>query len=131
MKGGRKSWTCDKDNIEKMLQEEGHICVINPLDEMPHLDVTSGSEIHFQHGDTKIGKNDVSVAFVFRVSPHECLCNITNNHVVLSPEMVAEVHERNKVAKVKQSDRIKLYEQFDIALYHREIISRFNSIINK
>ena len=128
---GRLSWGCDTANVVKILQEEGHICILNPLDETPHLETGSKRQIHFQHGDTKISPNDKSVAFVFRVSPHECLCTIENNHVALSPAIIAEIHEKEKVSKVKQIHRTELYRTFDKELYHEKLTNHFNSMFKK
>ena len=114
-----------------MLQEEGNITVINPMDEIPHLDIDDDKEVHFQHGDTKIDKNDISVAFVFRVSQHTCLCKISDNCVVLPPELLEVIKEKEKTARVKQSDRMAKYDKFDKDSYHVMLKNHFKSILNE
>ena len=128
---GRLSWDCDKANVVKMLQEEGHICILNPLDETPHFESGSKRIIQFQHGDIKINPNDISIAFVFRVSPHECLCRLENNRVALSPAIVAEINEKDKVSKVKQIHRTELYMTFDKEIYHEKLTNHFKSLFKK
>ena len=124
---GRKSWKVEDDSIQTMLLEEGCICVINPNDEKPHYDFASGKEIHFQHGNTKVIGDDISVAFVFRVSPHTCLCDVGTNKVILPHDVLSDISKKEISSRVKQRDRTKLYEQFDITEYHSMLKDHFNS----
>ena len=102
---GRKSWKVEDDSIQSMLLQEGCICIINPNDEKPHYDLASGKEIHFQHGNTKITADDISVAFVFRVSPHTCLCDMGTNRVILPHDVLSYLSRKEKCSRVKQTDR--------------------------
>ena len=99
--------------LEEMLLEGGHICIINPKDEEPHIDVFTNKMVHFQHGDTKVTGDDISVAFVFRVSPHVCLCNSKNNKVLLPEELTKSIREKEVNSKVDQNKRNEKYEEFD------------------
>ena len=54
-------------NIIQMLLEEGTIMILHPHDECPHIDNESGEKIKYEHGNVNIGKDNCSVAFVFRV----------------------------------------------------------------
>ena len=72
---GFRSWEVENKACESMLLEEGHICIINPLDEKPHYNEDVKETIHFQHGNVKVSGNNISVGFVFRVSPHRCICS--------------------------------------------------------
>jgi len=127
---GYKSFEVEPFSEEEMLMKEGHICLIHPFDEEPHFDFFSNKIIHFQHGDTKVIENDISIAFVFRVSNHECICSIHDNKVIL-PEIVSEkikIKEQNGV--VNQKDRIEKYTQFDISNYHNSLKSHFENYYN-
>ena len=84
---GFRSWEVENKAYESMSLEEGHICIINPLDEKPHYNEDVKEIIHYQHGNVKVSGNNISVGFVFRVSPHRYICNIHNNRVVM-PESI-------------------------------------------
>ena len=126
---GRKSWKVEADSIQSMLLQEGYMCVINPNDEKPHYDVVSDKEIHFQHGNTKTIADDISVAFVFRVSPHTCVCDMKTNRVILPHDVLSCLSRKEKSGRVKQTDRIKLYEEFDIERYHITLKEHFDSFL--
>ena len=117
----------EDDIIQSMLLQEGCICIINPNDEKPHYDLASGKEIHFQHGNTKITADDISVAFVFRVSPHTCLCDMGTNRVILPHDVLSYLSRKEKYSRVKQRDRNKLYKEFDIEKYHITLKEHFDS----
>ena len=108
-----------------MLLEEGSICILNPKDEEPHHDMIDDKIIHFQHGDTKVTGNDISVAFVFRVSPHMCLCNSINNIVMLPEEILANITEKERNGKVNEEKRNILYNDLDIKGYHDMLKAHF------
>ena len=110
-----------------MLLEEGSLCLINPRDEEPHKDELFESNIHYQHGNVKVTGTDVSVAFVFRVSPHTCKCNIRSNRVILQESAMNEIVEKGKDSKIRntQDDRKIEYKAIDIKKYHNDIKSHF------
>ena len=126
---GYKSWQTDGNVCEHMLLKQGHICVINPCDEEPHYDANIKEEVHFQHGNVKVTGNNTSIAFVFRVSPHICNCNIKNNTVILPDSIRKDIEKKEETAKVKQSHRIELYKLFDKNTYHTLIKERFKAIL--
>ena len=60
----------DSSWIFKMLLEEGIIFILHPNNECPHLDELFNRKVKLEHGNVNIGKDDCSVAFVFRVVPN-------------------------------------------------------------
>ena len=126
---GRKSWQVDKSTMHHMLLKHGDICILNPKDEKPHIDHLSQEEVHYQHGNTKVTKDDISIAFVFRVSPHVALCRKDNNSVVLPDNMLEGIQIEEEFSKVTQADRIAQYEGFDKDEYHSLMKKHFKSIL--
>ena len=84
--------------------------VINPLDESTHDDKTQSNEVHFQHGKTKIKNNSISIAFVFRVSLHICLCKKEDNTVILPKNIIEMIKSKEMNSKVTQADRLTEYK---------------------
>ena len=110
-----------------MLIEQGDICIINPKDEEPHNEVSTKRMIHFQHGDTKVSNDDMSIAFVFRVSPHECVCNCDDNKVILPEDVLKSITEKEMYGIVNHEKRMKKYKSMDVAKYHNVLKSHFAS----
>ena len=108
-----------------MLIEEGNICIINPKDEEPHIEVATQRMVHFQHGDTKVTNNDISVAFVFRVSPHECVCSYDDNKVILPVEVLTSIRDKEVNGIVNEDKRTAKYNEIDVKKYHRILKSHF------
>ena len=79
---GNRNWQVDEMPIQKLVFEEGDLCIINPIDEKSHKDVVTNQEIHFQHGKTKVKGDNISIAMVFKVSPHICKCDIKSNKII-------------------------------------------------
>ena len=80
---GRTCYTVHSSfNVQALLQS-GTICILNPRDEMPHDETGCKYKVHYQHGNVRITKDETSTAFVFWVSPHGCMCNVTTNSIVL------------------------------------------------
>ena len=126
---GFRSWEVENKACESMLLEEGNICIINPLDEKPHYNEDIKETIHFQHGNVKVSGNSISVGFVFRVSPHKCICNIHDNRVVMSESIRNDIILKEKTAKVKQCHQTELYNSFDANTYHTSLKNHFKSIL--
>ena len=114
----------------QMLLEEGTICIINPKDKEPHVEVGCEHDVHFQHGEVKIIDDSVSVAFVFRVSPHTCVCDLITNHVIHEKEDIAAIAIKELKGPVKDSDRQKLYNEFDKEFYKQLFTEKFNKVFN-
>ena len=83
---GYKSLSVDPHSMMKMMLDEGSFCLVNPKDEEPHIEMGCEYDVHFQHGKVKLKDDSVSVAFVFRVSPHICVCNLETNYVILEED---------------------------------------------
>ena len=126
---GFRSWEVENKACESMLLEEGHICIINPLDEKPHYNEDVKEIIHFQHGNVKVSGNNISVGFVFRVSPHRCICNTHDNRVVMPESISKTILLKEKTAKVKQRHRTELYNSFNQDTYHKSLKTHFKSIL--
>ena len=122
---GYKSFEIQAGSEEEMLINEGNICIINPKDEVPHIEVETQRMVHFQHGNTKVTKNDISVAFVFRVSPHECVCSYHDNKVILPVEVLSSITEKEVNGIVNEDKRTVKYNEFDVKKYHRILKSHF------
>ena len=108
-----------------MLLTEGSVCIINPKDEEPHIDEIIQKLVHFQHGDTKVTGNDISVGFVFRVSPHSCICRKNDNRVLLPENVIKLIESKEKSKKVNQEERNKVYSRFDKLKYHDMLKAHF------
>ena len=116
-----------RDSIERMLLYEGSICIINPKDEEPHVEFNNENLVHFQHGDTKVKGKDISVAFVFRVSSHSCLCNSIDNKVILPEDILQIIREKEMNQKVNQTVRNEKYKEIDNNRYHQVLKSHFEN----
>ena len=125
---GRKTWCVEKDSIEKMLLSEGSVCIINPYDEAPHIDTDMKKTVHFQHGNTKVKDDTISVAFVFRVSPHTCLCNKHNNTVILPEDIMKDVRMKETTSGITKADRQMEYDKVNVEQYHEELLKHFKII---
>ena len=77
-----------------MILKEGNISIINPKDEEPHIDVESQRMVHFQHGNTKRTGNDISISFIFRVSQHSCICNCSDNKVIVPDDVMENINHK-------------------------------------
>ena len=111
-----------------MFLEEGHICILHPHDEKPHKCEVTNSEVHYQHGNTKVKGDDISVAFVFRVSPHKCKCNIHSNRVVIDDDILEKLLNDKKSDKIKTLYRDELYNSFDKESYHEMLKLHFKTL---
>jgi len=86
--------------------------------------------VHFQHGDTKVIGNDISIGFVFRVSPHSCVCSKHDNRVILPENLINKIQSKEKGNKVNQEERNKLYKKFDKFQYHQLLKCHFKQNYN-
>ena len=80
---GRTCYIVNSNFHIKSLLQSGSIYILNPRDEMPHDETGCKYKVHYQHGNIRITNDETSTAFVFWVSPHVCMCNVTTNTVVL------------------------------------------------
>ena len=103
------------------------ICIINPRDEMPHDE--KGHKVHYQHGNVRITEDETSVGFVFRVSPHVCMCNVSTNTVILDKATMESIEVRELTGRVNVEQRQKQYDNLDIKSYHDKIRARFKNIL--
>ena len=62
---GHCVWTYDNNYLDSMLLEHGHLCLINPQDEMPHVCAKLNKISNYQHGNVKYKGDGMSIAFVF------------------------------------------------------------------
>ena len=122
---GNKCWKIDDGQMEKMIMQNGTICVLNPADEKPHIDEYSKKEIHFQHGNVKVKGDNISIAYVFRVSPHICKCDIHSNKVILDKDILKEIADKECMGKVNQLKREEIYKQINVKEYHMELKNHF------
>ena len=127
---GYKFMEIETGSLEEMLLEAGNICIVNPKNEEPHIDVSTKKMVHFQHGDTKVVGDDISVAFVFRVTPHIYSCNIQDNRVMLPEELLKYIREKELNSKVDQSKRNEKYDEFDKVEYHKVLKAHFDQNYN-
>jgi len=127
---GRNEFVIESKSLEEMLLTEGSVCIINPRDEEPHIDELLKRMVHFQHGDTKVIGNDISIGFVFRVSPHSCVCSKHDNRVILPENVINIIKSKEKGKKVNQEERNKLYNKFDMLEYHNILKSHFLKYYN-
>ena len=127
---GHGSFEIEKGFEMEMLLQEGNFLILNPKDEEPHYDVTSKKMIHFQHRDTKINDNDISIAFIFRVSPHSCICSCTDNTVQLPIDIMQKIKEKESKSEINQNKRNTKYEEFDEFLYHKKLNLHFEHNFN-
>ena len=114
-----------------MVFEKGDLCIINPYDEKPHMDELTKEEIHFQHGKTKVKGEDISVAMVFRVSPHVCKCDVESNTVIIDQAIIDDIKKKECGGKINQERRQAIYKQFDSNAYHEKLVQHFETFLNK
>ena len=126
----RKSWHVDDHFLVKMLLEEGSICIIHPNDEKPHKEAKFAEHVHYQHGNVKCLKSNTSVAFVFRVSPHSCTCDVHSNKVILDDKTLSRIKTREMKGEINDIERSKAYKQFDKEVYHSKLKQCFNTILS-
>ena len=108
--------------IFEMLLEEGHILILNPHDECPHIDVTSGEKIKFEHGNVNIGKNACSIAFVFRV--------VSTIHAFDKHNKL--INKESEVTNSQLHDELimdNLYKDFNAEKYHKDIKHKFKNYL--
>ena len=127
---GYKTMVIEPESLEEMILNEGSVCIVNPKDEEPHIDQLTQRLVQFQHGDTKVTGDDISVGFVFRVSPHSYLCNIEDNRVLLPDNIIKLIQEKKIHSKVNKEERNKLYSKFDKVKYHNILKSHFKHNYN-
>ena len=108
-----------------MLLAEGSVLIINPKDEVPHMDMNAEDEIHFQHGETKVVGDDISIAFVFGVSPHICKCNKNTNRVLLEESTILAALERDKQKDISPEERKRIYYTICKKEYHTKLKEHF------
>ena len=118
---------CPDFNAQTVL-ESGSICIINPRDEMPHYGKQHGCKVHYQHGNVRITKDEKSIGFVFRVSPHVCRCNVATNTVVLADTTIKSIIMKELKGKVNMEQRQIQYDMLDVNSYHEKIIAKFKSL---
>ena len=129
---GNKVWVVDDMPIQKMVFEKGDLCIINPHDEKPHFDDVLMEEIHFQHGKTRVNGENISIAMVFRVSPHKCKCDVNSNKVMLDKSIISDFKKKEHGSKINQRRRQEIYNKFDPIAYHDKLVNHFeNFLISK
>ena len=84
--------------------------------------------VHFQHGNTKVKDDTISVAFVFRVSPHTCLCNKHNNTVILPEDIMKDVRMKETTSGITKADRQMEYDKVNVEQYHEDLLKHFKII---
>ena len=112
----------------EMMLYEGSFCLVNPKDEEPHIEEGCEHDVHLQHGKVKLKDDSVSVAFVFRVSPHTCICNLETNHVILEEDALVAIRKKELTSSVKDKHRQKLYKQLKRKVYHKELNKKFTKV---
>ena len=105
-----------------MLLEEGSILILHPHDECPHYDELYRKVVNYQHGNVSVGKEECSVAFVFRVVSKYGQFKISDNSMIISDNVIS-----HDVKKYEQMDF--LYNQFDIDSYHKLLLMKFGNLI--
>ena len=125
---GRKYYKVNPDFNAQSVLESGSICIINPRDEMPHNDIQHDCKVHYQHGNVKITKDEKSIGFVFRVSPHVCMCNVETNKVVFEDATIQSIKLKESKGRVKITQRQIQYDILDLKTYHDKIIAKFNNL---
>ena len=128
---GNKIWVVDDMPIQKMVFEKGDLCIINPHDEKPHFDDVLMEEIHFQHGKTRVNGENISIAMVFRVSPHKCKCDVNSNKVMLDESIISDIKKKEHGSKINQRRRQEIYNKFDPIAYHDKLVTHFENFFNK
>ena len=98
----------------KMILTEGTILILHPGDECPHLHQESGGKIKYEHGNINIGKDECSIAFVFRVVSQEEQFRSSDNCLINN--------ERNALKKDKEKEIDMMYDHVDTELYHTYIL---------
>ena len=125
---GYKSYSVDPHSMMEMMLYEGSFCLVNPKDEEPHIEKGCEHDVHLQHGKVKLKDDSVSVAFVFRVSPHTCICNLETNHVILEEDALVAIKKKELTSSVKDKHRQKLYKQLKRKVYHKELNKKFTKV---
>ena len=87
--------------------------------------MVTNQEIHFQHGKTKVKGNTISIAMVFRVSPHICKCDVRSNKVILDQKILDDIIEKESRGKINQKRREATYKDFDTKAYHEKLLKHF------
>lgn len=108
--------------------DEGSICIVYPGDEKPHMEKDSSYLVHYQHGNVELKDDNISVAFVFRVSPHITKCNVRSNRVLLKPESIYKSKVSQKKRGIKDEDINKLYSNFQREKYHKIMMRKITKI---
>ena len=126
---GRTCYTINSDFQLQALLESGSIFILNPRDEMPHDLNGSKYKVHYQHGNVRITKEQTSVAFVFRVSPHACTCNATTNAVVLDEATKEKIRLKELNGHINMEQRQMQYDKLDVKSYHNKMIAKFKDVM--
>ena len=95
---------------------------------MPHDEIGCKYKVHYQHGNVRITKDETSVAFVFRVSPHVCMCNVRTNAVVLDETTKETIRLKELKGNVNIEQRQIQYDKLDVKSYHDKMIAKFKNI---
>ena len=130
-KNNDKNCTCYKLNSDfhgQALLQSGSICIVNPRDEMSHDDIQHDCKVHYQHGNVKITKDEKRIGFVFRASPHVCMCNVETNKVVFLDATIQSIMLKESKGKVNITQRQIQYDMLDVNTYHDKIIAKFNNL---
>ena len=93
---GNRTWVVDESSYKQMMLDDGSLCIINPNDECPHWEKMDKADKHWQHGNTFVKKKTLGFAFVVRVSPHLCKCNIHTNRVILDEDVMEIIKKKEK-----------------------------------
>jgi len=128
---GHCSFEIEEGSEFEMFLNEGYFLILNPKDEEPHQDIKSGKTIHYQHGDTKVIGDDISIAFIFRVSQHSCICSCHDNLVKLPGDIIKKIEDKELKGEVNQNIREKKYSEFNYVNYHNEIKLHFEKYFNQ
>ena len=112
-----------------MLLDEGSFCIINPRDEEPHTEPDNEYKVHYQHGNVIHKTDSTSVAFVFRVSPHTCICNKSNNSVIFDSDTLSKVIDQDIHKNINKQKRKNLYSGINKEKYHAQIKNIFSDIL--
>ena len=123
-----KYYEVSPDFNAQTVLESGSICIINPRDEMPHDGMHHGCKVHYQHGNVRITKDEKSIGFVFRVSPHVCMCNVATNKVVLADTTIQPIMMKESKGKVNMEQRQIQYDMLDVNTYHEKIVAKFKNL---
>ena len=124
----RKNYEVSPGFQAQSVLKSGSICIPNPRDEMPHDDIQHDCKVHYQHGNVKITKDEKSIGFVFRVSPHVCMCNVETNKVVFPGATIQSIMLKESKGTVNITQRQIQYDMLDVNTYHDKIIAKFNNM---